>query len=113
MDVEAEIKEQLTGHFGVDEEQVRPEATLAELGMDSLAFMELLVILEQRAGVAVAEHLSDINPSTTLAETVSRLETVLAAAHGATRTAAGHGTGKAPTGAPAREARGGRLGGAP
>src|SRR3978361_1713222 len=49
--VTEEIADVLTRDFGVEPADVRPEAALRELGMDSLALEELRVLLEERLSI--------------------------------------------------------------
>jgi acyl carrier protein len=49
--VTEEIAALLVRNFGVEPGDVRPEASLRELGMDSLALEELRVLLEERLGI--------------------------------------------------------------
>lgn len=68
---EQEIATLLTRTFGVEPVDVRPEASLRELGMDSLALEELRVLLEERLRI----DLEDIQLTTR--ETVGQLTTVV------------------------------------
>ncbi|GAA1397708.1 hypothetical protein GCM10009639_35450 [Kitasatospora putterlickiae] len=43
--------------FEVDPATIRPDATLSELGLDSLGVAELLVVLQERWGVPLDEGL--------------------------------------------------------
>ncbi|MFT7867488.1 MULTISPECIES: phosphopantetheine-binding protein [Amycolatopsis] len=71
MTAEQEIATLLTGTFGVEPVDVRPEASLRELGMDSLALEELRVLLEERLRI----DLEDVQLTTR--ETVGQLATVV------------------------------------
>ncbi|WP_410644270.1 phosphopantetheine-binding protein [Amycolatopsis sp. lyj-346] len=71
MTAEKEIATLLTRNFGVEPVDVRPEASLRELGMDSLALEELRVLLEERLRI----DLEDIQLTTR--ETVGQLTTVV------------------------------------
>ncbi len=68
---EQEIATLLTRTFGVEPVDVRPEASLRELGMDSLALEELRVLLEERLRI----DLEDVQLTTR--ETVGQLTTVV------------------------------------
>ncbi|MDQ8706972.1 acyl carrier protein [Streptomyces sp. LHD-70] len=59
----------LTGHFGVPEEQIRPDATFESLEFDSLARLELATLLEDDLGVGLPED----RPDMTLAEAAEHL----------------------------------------
>jgi acyl carrier protein len=69
--VTEEIAALLIRNFGVEPGDVRPEASLRELGMDSLALEELRVLLEERLGI----DLEDVQ--LTSRETVDQLATVV------------------------------------
>ncbi|QEU88287.1 acyl carrier protein [Streptomyces viridosporus] len=71
----------LTDAFRVPEDEIRPELTLEQLDLDSLALTELVLILHERLGVRVSsEHASR---GTTLAEVVARLDALRAGGTGA------------------------------
>jgi acyl carrier protein len=69
--VTEEIAALLVRNFGVEPGDVRPEASLRELGMDSLALEELRVLLEERLGI----DLEDVQ--LTSRETVDQLAAVV------------------------------------
>ncbi|MEU3948615.1 acyl carrier protein [Streptomyces sp. NPDC029526] len=76
------LRSVLTGAFRVPEEEIRPELTLAQLDLDSLALTELVLVLHERLGVRIdGEHASR---ETTLARIVEHLDALRAnAADGA------------------------------
>ena len=43
----------LTGAFRVPEDEIRPELTLEQLDLDSLALTELVLVLHERLGVRI------------------------------------------------------------
>ncbi|OKH99314.1 acyl carrier protein [Streptomyces sp. CB02923] len=43
----------MTSHFNIPEDTIRPEATLEDLGLDSLAVVELLCVLQDELGLRV------------------------------------------------------------
>ncbi|HEY0449437.1 phosphopantetheine-binding protein [Actinophytocola sp.] len=45
----------LVSYFGVEADEVRPEATFAELDLDSLAIVEFALVAEKEFGVAIGE----------------------------------------------------------
>ncbi|MET9902949.1 acyl carrier protein [Streptomyces sp. NPDC006446] len=55
-------------HFDIDADRLRPETTFDELGMDSLALMELVVVLENETGIQIPDDLAEIGPTATLSE---------------------------------------------
>ncbi|MFJ9250700.1 acyl carrier protein [Streptomyces sp. NPDC101776] len=65
---EAALTELLHGYFGVPRELMRSEATFESLDLDSLALMELVVVLEERTGGALIDRLGDLSPASTLAQ---------------------------------------------
>jgi acyl carrier protein len=69
--VTEEISALLARNFGVEPVDVRPEASLRELGMDSLALEELRVLLEEHLRI----DLEDVQ--LTSRETVGQLATVV------------------------------------
>jgi acyl carrier protein len=69
--VTKEIAILLTENFGIESVDVRPDATLRELGMDSLALEELRVLLEEQLRI----DLEDIQ--LTSRETVGQLATAV------------------------------------
>ncbi|MBB5117923.1 acyl carrier protein [Streptomyces eurocidicus] len=64
----------LSEHFGIEESELRPEATFEELEMDSLALVEIAVIVEDRFGVRLPGDADGLGLSTTLAGAVEFLE---------------------------------------
>jgi acyl carrier protein len=74
------VAEGLILHLGLDPELVRPEATFTELGVDSLAMIELALILEDAHGIDA----EGIDPASTLAQAAAYLEHAIAALDSAT-----------------------------
>ncbi|MEF9907212.1 acyl carrier protein [Streptomyces sp. P9-A2] len=71
----------LTSAFRVPEDEIRPELTLGQLDLDSLALTELVLILHERFGVRVdAEHASR---DTTVAQVAGHLDALRAGGTGA------------------------------
>jgi acyl carrier protein len=50
-----ELKSILVNDIGLAEDNIRPGATLAEAGMDSLAMVELSLVLDKRHAVALSD----------------------------------------------------------
>ena len=46
----------LTGEFGIRAEDVKPQATLADLHIDSLTAVELIEAVGQELGIWIGEH---------------------------------------------------------
>lgn len=65
----------LAGHFGVPEDQIQPEATLEALEFDSLARVELAMVISE----AVAVSLPEDRPDLTLAEAAEHLANAVGA----------------------------------
>ncbi|MEU1088455.1 phosphopantetheine-binding protein [Streptomyces sp. NPDC005892] len=71
----------LVEEFGLDEDQVRPDATARQLELDSLSVAELAVIVTEATGVRLEDV--EVNPDTTLgqmAEAFDRARSSLPAA---------------------------------
>ncbi|KOT52240.1 MULTISPECIES: acyl carrier protein [Streptomyces] len=47
------VKSVLISHFNIPEDTIRPEATLEDIGLDSLAVVELLCVLQDELGLRV------------------------------------------------------------
>ncbi|WP_327175719.1 phosphopantetheine-binding protein [Streptomyces sp. NBC_01335] len=56
----------LVEEFGLDEEQVRPDATARQLELDSLSLAELAVIITESTGVRLEDV--EMSPDSTLGE---------------------------------------------
>jgi acyl carrier protein len=61
----------LTGYFGVEADEVRPDATFAELDLDSLAIVEFALVAEKEFGVLIGED--EVTPHATVADALSLL----------------------------------------
>lgn len=61
----------LVGYFGVEESEVRPEVTFAELDLDSLAIVEFALVAEKEFGVAIGED--EISPHATVDDALALL----------------------------------------
>lgn len=69
------LVEQLTGQFNVPEEELTPQSTLSGAGLDSLALLELVTILENEYEHPVELEGPDApGPASTLAEVAAWLE---------------------------------------
>ncbi|AZK95581.1 MULTISPECIES: phosphopantetheine-binding protein [Streptomyces] len=67
------IVQTLTETFGLDEHRMRPDATFEELEVDSLALVELGLIVQERTG----HQLSDVGVASTLGETATALDHII------------------------------------
>ncbi|MFE9828871.1 acyl carrier protein [Streptomyces halstedii] len=67
----------LTGSFRVPEDAVHPEATLEQLGLESLALTELVLILHERFAVKISSKYAA--PVRTVAEVADHLDALRAA----------------------------------
>ncbi|MFK0045970.1 acyl carrier protein [Streptomyces sp. NPDC090741] len=63
---EAALADLMHEFFGVPRDLLKPTATFDDLGLDSLALMELMVLLEERSGGELLERLMDLSPASTL-----------------------------------------------
>jgi acyl carrier protein len=68
--IQARLRTLLAANFGVEEEDLDPNATFAELQVDSVALVELAVVCEEDFGVKVADD--ELTPEHTIA-TVAEL----------------------------------------
>jgi acyl carrier protein len=66
----------LSEKYDVDPDAISPEATLTELGLDSLTIVELLFDVEDEFGIEVPEERASLE---TLAEAVALVEELLKA----------------------------------
>ncbi|MFJ9655877.1 acyl carrier protein [Streptomyces microflavus] len=81
---EAALADLVHEYFQVPLEQLRATATLDELGLDSLALMELMVVLEERSGLDLLDRIKDLSLASTLREAAQVIkEAVDAAGRGA------------------------------
>ncbi|MGW3664610.1 acyl carrier protein [Streptomyces sp. NPDC005141] len=62
------LSELVAYHFDIGADRLRPDTTFDELGMDSLALMELVVVLESETGIQIPDDLAEIGPTATLSE---------------------------------------------
>jgi acyl carrier protein len=60
------LKSILVDDLELPEEDIRPEATLEEAGMDSLAMVELSLVLEKKCGVRIGDD--DLVETATVAQ---------------------------------------------
>ncbi|MDP3635967.1 MAG: acyl carrier protein, partial [Azonexus sp.] len=65
------IREFLKDHLGLDPETVTPEASLADIGVDSLMLLELMFEFEDRCGVTLS---SNLKSPKTVGEMVSLMD---------------------------------------
>ena len=83
------VSHHLVQHFGIEPETISPTATLQDIDLDSMALVELLLVLEEEYGLPMPEDDDSPTPRT-LGELVERLD---AARPGAAASApAGSGT---------------------
>ncbi|WP_326594330.1 phosphopantetheine-binding protein [Streptomyces sp. NBC_01294] len=69
----------LREEFAVPADRLRRDATLEQVGLDSLALLEVVVVLQGRAGVHLEDEFFDIRPSDTLERAAETLKTALSA----------------------------------
>lgn len=61
----------LVTYFGVEESEVRPDTTFAELDLDSLAIVEFALVAEKEFGVAIGEN--EVSPHATVDDALALL----------------------------------------
>jgi len=66
------LSEILTSYFGVEESEVRPDVTFAELDLDSLAIVEFALVAEKEFGVSIGED--EVTPQATVADALVLLD---------------------------------------
>lgn len=67
------ITEILVGQFQVDQDVLRPETTLEELELDSLALLEFSLVLGERTGLRVSD--ADVSHDLTLQQIAEWIDT--------------------------------------
>lgn len=70
------LSDLLVDEFDVDRDAVSPKATFEDLGMNSLALAELLVIAERELHLDMSDLDVDLDPALSLAEVVEHLDGV-------------------------------------
>ncbi|MFD9333146.1 acyl carrier protein [Streptomyces sp. NPDC060028] len=76
---EAALADLVHEYFDVPRDQLHAAATLDELGLDSLALMELMVVLEDRSGVELLDQLQDLSLASTLRDAAGVIKSAAAA----------------------------------
>jgi acyl carrier protein len=71
MSAYARLSTILVTYFGVEESEVRPETTFAELDLDSLAIVEFALVAEKEFGVAIGED--EVTPQATVDDALAIL----------------------------------------
>ncbi len=56
----------ITDYFGVEADEVRPDATFAELDLDSLAIVEFALVAEKEFGILIGED--EVSPHATVTD---------------------------------------------
>ncbi|MEU7067237.1 acyl carrier protein [Streptomyces sp. NPDC053429] len=70
------ITNALTETFGHEVEGIAPDRTLQDLELDSLASVEMALMLQEQTGIP----LDDLTPETTIGELADRIDTARAGA---------------------------------
>jgi acyl carrier protein len=65
------LREILTSHFGVEADEVRLDATFADLDLDSLAIVEFALVAEKAFGVPIGED--EVSPRATVTDALTLL----------------------------------------
>ena len=73
------LVEKLTTDFGVDPEKISPDATLTDLGLDSLSVVEFIFELEDELGVEIDPDGADFS---TLGEAAALADRLMAEKEG-------------------------------
>ncbi|UFQ19313.1 MULTISPECIES: acyl carrier protein [Streptomyces] len=63
----------LQEYFALPAGKAQPTSTLETLGLDSLALMELAVVLEERTGAGLDDQLAGLTPAHTVAQVADAL----------------------------------------
>lgn len=75
---EERLKDLLQSHFRIDAMKLDGSVRFSELELDSIAVMELIVVIEEQTGVDVQESLLEqMNLDTTLTQAVEAVQQVL------------------------------------
>ena len=61
----------LVSYFGVEEHEVTPDATFAELDLDSLAIVEFALVAEKEFGITLTED--EVSPKARVADAIALL----------------------------------------
>jgi acyl carrier protein len=61
----------LVSYFGVEAGEVHPEATFAELDLDSLAIVEFALVTEKEFGISIAED--EVSPGARVRDALAML----------------------------------------
>lgn len=61
----------LVGRFAVPEDELRPDATFADLDLDSLALVEFALVAEKEFGVQIADD--EVSPNATVRDAAELL----------------------------------------
>ncbi|MGH3758288.1 acyl carrier protein [Actinophytocola sp.] len=62
----------LVDYFGVEAEEVHPDATFAELDLDSLAIVEFALVAEKEFGVPIGED--EVSPQGRVSDALALLD---------------------------------------
>lgn len=61
----------LIAYFGVEKDEVRPEATFAELDLDSIAIVEFALVAEKEFGITIRDD--EVSPHATVTDALEML----------------------------------------
>ena len=61
----------LVGYFGVEADEVHPEATFADLDLDSLAIVEFALVTEKEFGISIGED--EVSPQARVRDALAML----------------------------------------
>ncbi|MFF5969973.1 acyl carrier protein [Streptomyces sp. NPDC012769] len=74
-----QLESLLVQHFNIPPDRLQPQMTLSEAELDSLALLELSVVLEEHYGANLLDQPEQPGPETTLAEIATWLDTLRSA----------------------------------
>ena len=73
-----ELKQLLHTAFGIDPETLKPDQPLADYGLDSLAFAELLFSIEEHFSLDLPDDRTDVKTLAALADLIDELKGIAA-----------------------------------
>ncbi|MET9319453.1 acyl carrier protein [Streptomyces sp. NPDC003038] len=73
------LVDHLTEHFSVPGDELNPDITFTEVGLDSLALLELVTILEDRYDVRIVDREDLPRPDTSLGDLAAWFESTVGA----------------------------------
>jgi acyl carrier protein len=84
MDINREIIEIIANYKGLSVDDVAPEKTFEELGIDSLDAIDIIYEIEEKYNLEVPQDALDLNTAQRVADIMAVIEKVRAASQGET-----------------------------